>query len=166
MPGKRRHPKRKPFKAGRKTGVDPKLEAALKSMRHGFTLTDSAKRHHVSRSRLRAYAKTHAGARREGGGWTFDDERIRQLPIFSEGEVRIVRVRGYEPAMLGGRHWNEALQALKEPEEAKAFARRWEGISIRDTSGRRHPLATDLNEIYSAAHAHEEPYEQIYKLVG
>lgn len=55
---KRRKPK--------KHKPDKTLQAAIDAIRKGETMTGAAKRLHVSRERLSAYAKRQAGAKRKG----------------------------------------------------------------------------------------------------
>jgi hypothetical protein len=120
----------------RAPAADPKLERALLSMRRGKALGLAAKEGHVSRERLSAYVKDRAGAARTGRAWTFNDRRVRRLPIFEDGDRPIIRVFGYEYARIAGAHWNDALRLLEEatPEKVEAFQRKWRETRVRDTS--------------------------------
>jgi len=136
-------------------------------MRRGKSLGAAAKEGHVSRERLSSYVKSRAGAERSGRSWTFNDRRVRRLPIFEDGDRPIIRVFGYEYARIAGAHWNDALRLLEDatPEKVEAFQRKWRETRVRDTSGAWHTLTTDLNEIARAAHAYDEPFHQIYKII-
>lgn len=150
----------------RPIGFDAGLEAALKAMRAGEPLKAAAARQRVSRERLSRYAKSQAGAAREGRVWTFNDRRRRTVLFIENGRAVRLRVEGYEAARLAGIHWDEAHKALRDHRRAAPFIRRWENSSIRDTNGRRHVFTTNLNEIYEAVHANDSAFEAVYQLVS
>lgn len=141
------------------------LERALRRLRSGQTLGETAKQLRISRERLSRYAKAHAGASWSGGAWTFNDLGRRRVPFIEGGEVGTLWVRGYEAARLAGAYWDQAHLVLGMPDAAPAFVRRWENVAIRDAAGRLHTFTTDLNEIYRATHVNDAPFEQIYKLI-
>jgi hypothetical protein len=150
----------------RPIGFDAGLEAALKAMRGGETLRTAAGRQRVSRERLSRYAKSQAGASRVGKTWTFNDRRRRTVLFIEGGRVIRLKVDGYEPARLAGIYWDQAHRVLANHSRAADFIRRWENVSIRDASGRRHIFTTDLNAIYQAVHSNDAAFEQIYNLVS
>jgi hypothetical protein len=147
------------------TKFDSALEAALKAMRGGATLSGAAAGNGISRERLSSYAKTQAGAARSGRAWTFNDRRRRQVQIIRGGEVIEIWVKGYEPARTAGQYMDEAARLIGDPRRLTAFQDRWAYRAIRDADGRLVTFPTDPNEIYRAIHANDRPFEQIYKLV-
>jgi hypothetical protein len=146
---------------------DDRLESALKRLRAGKALDQTATEFRISRERLSRYIKIHAGAERSHGRWIFNDQRRRTVEFFAVGHTQpvITDVIGYEPARLAGQHWDEAHEVLADHDLLPAFARKWEGVTIRDANGVRFALSTDPNEIYRAAHATERPFDEIYRLV-
>ncbi len=144
---------------------DPTLEAALKTMRSGVTLTEAAVRARVSRERLSGYAKVQAGAARSGKSWTFNDRRRRRVQIIHNGEVVQILDEGYEPARAAGQYMDDAARMIADPRRIADFQDRWGYRAIRTANGRLVTFTTDINEIYQALHARDRPFEQIYKLV-
>lgn len=128
------------------------VAAGLKSLRQGKSLSEAARQLGVSRERLGSYVKRVAGAQWFDGKWAINDDRRRLVPFIENGLVRLLMVRGYEPARLAGEHWDDAHRVLTEPGDAETFARKWQGLFVRDTAGERHFFTTDLNEIYRAAY--------------
>jgi hypothetical protein len=144
--------------------LDPKLEAALKTMRAGRTLKSVAAANAVSRERLSTYIKVQAGAARSGREWTFNDRRRRQVQVIHNGEIIEIEVEGYEPARLAGMHRHLAQRVIANPRQLPAFKRRWENVSVKATNGQRYTFTTDLNEIHRALHTSDRPFHQIYRL--
>jgi hypothetical protein len=142
------------------------LEDAIKAMRGGASLSAVAKRYHVGRERLSAYAKKQAGASRRGMGWTFNDTRERRVPVVVAGKPHpvTIRVSGRAPAELAGQHYAEASAAVETPELFPPFIAKWEGKTIADTHGREYVLASDPNEIFRAISAEEIDWSRIYHL--
>lgn len=145
---------------------DRTLEDAIKAMRGGETLSAAAKRFHVGRERLVAYAKHHAGASREGRKWTFKDTRTRRIPIIAANESHpvTIRVNDYHAAELAGQHYSEATEATEDPELFPTFIAKWEGTSITDVRGREFVLSTDPNQIFRIIGGEEIDWSRIYHL--
>lgn len=145
---------------------DRQLEEAIKAVRAGESLSAAARQARVGRERLAAYAKRFAGGAWQGSTWTFDDKRIRQIPIIAAGEPNslIIRVPGFEPAHLAGQHFEEASQALEDQAKFPAFIERWRDVSITDTTGRSYALSIDPNQLYRAVAADEIDWTRIYHL--
>lgn len=141
------------------------LELALRMLRRGHTMTSTARLMRISRERLSAYAKLNAGASRQGRHWTFNDLRRRRVLVLSTDGAQTIVVLGFEPARLAGLHWTEADDALGDHSLVPEFQRRWDGISIRDTSGRRYFLTTDPNQIYRELYATDVRFEEVYRFV-
>ena len=148
------------------SAIDPVLERVLKAVRSGKSLTEAAREHRVGRERASAYIKRVAGASRQGRTWTFNDQRRRRVSIYSEGERRDLWVGSYEQAVLAGRYWDDAHRAISDDGLKPEFERKYDGLYVRDTRGRWHPLETDLNAVHRLAYAYPEPFEQIYQLVA
>lgn len=146
--------------------IEPTLEDAIKAMRGGETLTATAKRFHVGRERLAAYAKRYAGASREGRRWAFKDTRTRRIPILAADEPHpvTIRVKDYHAAELAGRHYAEATEAAENPELFPTFIARWEGKTITDVRGREFVLSTDPNQIFRVIGGEEIDWSRIYHL--
>ena len=145
---------------------DRTLEDAIKAMRRGETLSAAAKRGHVGRERLAAYAKQHAGASRKGRKWTFKDTRTRRIPIIAAKEPHpvTIRVNDYHAAELAGQHYLEASEAVENPELFPPFIAKWEGRTITDVRGREYVLSTDPNQIFRAIGGEEIDWSRIYHL--
>ncbi|WP_337188668.1 hypothetical protein [Phenylobacterium sp.] len=143
---------------------DARLEAAIREIRRGKPLGEAARDLKVGRERLSTYAKAHAGAQRVGGAWTFSDKRSREVAVITpDGVVAIVT--NFEGAHVACQHWHEAHQAMANHAWRETFERRWRERYVRDLSGKWRLLASDLNDVYAAIHAHDEPFEMIYRII-
>lgn len=148
----------------RRPAIDARLETAIREMRRGKSLTQTARDLKVGSKRLSAYAKIQAGAQWVGRTWTFSDKRARETPVITpEGVVTIVA--DFEGAHVAGQHWHEAHEAMGDQALKERFERRWSDRFVRDRRGKRYPLASDLNDVYAARHANDEPFEAIYRLI-
>ncbi len=145
---------------------DRTLEDAIRAMRAGETLSATAKRFHVGRERLAAYAKRHAGASLQGRRWTFSDTRERRVPVIVAAERYpiTIRVEGHRPAELAGQHYAEASAAIESPELFPHFIAKWQDQTIADTRGREYAFATDPNQIFRAIGGEEIDWSRIYHL--
>lgn len=145
---------------------DPVLEEAVAAMRAGESLGAVARRMRIGRERLSAYAKRQAGATRSGKLWTFNDTRVRRVPVIAGDSLTfdVIKVPGFDPAHLAGEHYEQAQKALEEPTLFPAFIERWRGVRITDVKGRTYAFATDPNQLARAIHAEEIDWARIYKL--
>lgn len=145
---------------------DRVLEDAIDAMRKGESLSAAARKMRVGRERLSAYAKQYAGASRQGPAWTFDDKRVRRVPIIAAGEGNfiITKVPGFEPAHLAGQHYQEAEAAITDQSLFPAFIERWRGVTIADLDGNLHTFSVDPNQLYRAIGDDEIDWTRIYHL--
>jgi hypothetical protein len=165
----RGHPRKGETYVSRRAGasrLDRTLEEGIRRLRRGDSVTAAARDLGVSRERLSTYAKQVAGAERQGGRWTLNDQRVRRVPIIAKGEPppTIIHVHGFEAAHLVGQHFHEASRALLDPDLVPHFQRRWEGVRVKDTSGRWHTFSTDLNDIFVAFYRADKSFEEIYRI--
>lgn len=166
----RGHPKPKevaarPIKSSGKPGLvyDPQLEAGLKALRYGKSLTESARSVHVAPERLRRYGLRARQIKRRGRKWIAGpDRRRRQMLLFSDGEVLKVMVRPAAAREIG-RYLAAVGQFLgsNDPE----FLAPFRGRSITDTSGRGHPFETDPDTLYELDATGSETFETVYRVV-
>ncbi len=145
-------------------GYDRELEAALKSIRDGRSLSAASRSHHVAPERLRAYLRGTAVGEKVGRRWTIGvDNRPRVVPIFSRGTRHDVTVPDYDSARVVGLYL-AAVTRFLETNDAAALAP-FAGQGVRDTHGRYHSFEVRPNALYRLTLAGPEPYEQIYRIV-
>jgi hypothetical protein len=143
---------------------DAKLEAALKALRYSGNQGLAARSAGVSTERFRRFLAEGGLARRNGRAWELIDNRLREVRIVSSGRSQQVRVAGFDPASVIGRH-TEAVRAFLETNDISKLAP-FEGVVIRDAKGKRHLLETRPNTLYRLAAAGSEGFEQIYRLIN
>jgi hypothetical protein len=150
---------------GTMPAYDPRLEAGLKLIRQGTTLTRAAPVIGVSAERLRRYVTQTGVVAKQRGRWTVgDDRRPRQMPIFSRGRAVTVTVPGYEQAHYAGRYLAavRAFLASNDPAYLDPFV----GEAVTDVRGKRHVFETRPNVLYRLAAGRGESFEQIYRIVA
>ncbi|SEE46428.1 hypothetical protein SAMN05444161_5847 [Rhizobiales bacterium GAS191] len=145
------------------TKSDAKLEKALRTLRETNSQVFAAKNVGVSPERFRRFLREQSLAQREGRRWKFTDLRPREVLVTSKGRERWIKVAGFERASLVGSH-NEAIKRFLETNDI-SHLEPFVGVSVRDTSGRNHPLETRPNILYRLAAAGGEAFEQVYRLI-
>jgi hypothetical protein len=80
-----------------------KEELAIKVMARGLTLRDAARDFGLSEQHLRRYVKENANAvwDRRQRLWIIDDQRARQFPVYSEGELKTLTLKPYAASEAG-----------------------------------------------------------------
>lgn len=140
-----------------------RLEAALKTMRQSGSQAAAAKAHNVAPERLRRYVRENALAERKGRGWQFTDDRLREMQVISEGEIRRIKLAGFEQASINGSHL-AAVKAFLSSNDIDLL-RPFAGLAVIDAKGRPHPLETNPNILHRLANAGSEVFHEIYRLI-
>jgi hypothetical protein len=136
-------------------------ELALKMMRRGNSLRDTAGHYRMSQERLRAYLKETTAATRERGRWKIIDQRSRQFPIYSNGRV-VTPLLAPDQASEAGRYMQAVKQFLYSGDNR--FLTPFAGEGVRDTSGRFHPFELDENTLYELDHRGEAVIPELYRI--
>lgn len=140
-----------------------RLEAALKTMRETGSQAAAAKAHKLAPERLRQFIRENALAERRGRAWHFTDLRPREMQVFSKGELRQVKLAGFDQASLNGRHL-AAVRKLLDTNDPQ-FLLSFEGQAVVDHRGKMHLLETDPNALYRLTLSDDEPFHEIYRLI-
>lgn len=151
-----------PIKAP-KSKTDDQLEAALKVFRQTKDRTAAAKFVGVSPERFRRFL--HEIVQVEGRGRTskITDRRVREMTVISDGTVSTIRLRDFEEASLNGEH-RAAVKAFLSTNDIDVLAP-FVGRSVFDDRGAGHPLETNPNTLHRLAHAGDQQFHEIYRLV-
>lgn len=163
----RGHPsKGQRYVSGRKPKprYDRKLEAGLKAMRSGESLTAAARSAHVAPERLRGYVGQTGAVKKERGRWTVTrDNRRRVVQIYSNGQAFEITVAGYEQAALVGSYMTAVKEFLATNDAANLDA--FKGETVTDVNGKIYLLETRPNILYRLHNSGIEPFEEVYKIV-
>ncbi len=146
------------------TKGDPGLEAAIREMNHGTSMTAADRSRHISAERLRRFLVVQDLADRERHRWVATDTRPRQVPVMTGGRERTLIVDGYDQARLVGEH-RQAVGAFVRTNDI-ALIKPFEGKSVRAASGRKYPLETDPNELHRIASMDTPPFHEIYAITS
>ena len=143
---------------------DPGLEAAIREMNRGTSMTAASRSRHVSAERLRRFLSLQGLAEREGRRWVMTDSRPRQVPVMTGGRVRILAVDGFDQARLVGEHHQAVGEFVRtnDIELLKPF----EGKFVRAINGRKYPLETDPNALHRIAATDTPPFHEIYAITS
>ena len=140
-----------------------RLEAALKLYRHSGNQTAAAKALHIAPERLRRFLRENVEVEGRGRTLRITDKRVREMPVVSRGKVSVLRLRGFDQASLNGNHLNAVKQFL-ETNDIDVLAS-FTGQSVIDARGVSHPLETRPNTLRRLAHAGDELFHEIYRLI-
>ncbi|HEY1604497.1 MAG TPA: hypothetical protein VGF77_02755 [Allosphingosinicella sp.] len=144
--------------------TDARLEEALKALRRTGKQGAAAKEAGVSPERLRRFLRENALAERRGRTWRITDRRLRQMRVLSEGQSKMLTIKGFDQASLIGSHLAAVHRFLETNDiaELEPFV----GRSIKDAAGQPHDLEIDPNSLYRLAAAGSEGFEQVYRLIN
>jgi hypothetical protein len=132
-------------------------------VQQGKPLTAAAKEIHVSPERLRRYLREQGIGERRGRRWVaLDDKRPRRMLLYSNGEARTVTV-GRPAASDIGTFMSAVVQFLET--NNPIHVRPFEDRDVTDVRGIAHPFETEPNTLYRLAHAGDETFEQVYRIV-
>jgi hypothetical protein len=140
-----------------------KEEHAIRAMKGGLSLREVARAFGLSEQHLRRYAKENAGAVRVGRQWVFEDQRVRQFPIYSEGELKTVLLKPYEASVSGS--FMHAVRRFLWSGDRQILAP-YEGQGVTDVNGRFHRLETDPNRLYELDSAGELNFPEFYRIIN
>lgn len=144
-------------------GFTRQLEAGLREIRLGKTLTESARAAHVSPERLRHYLARSGIAGKQGRRWIIGaDTRRRSMLLYSDGDAVTVTVAPEETERIG-RYTSAVGQFLSSNDPA--FLAPFAGQSVIDAAGASHPFETDPNALYRLAETGGDSFEDIYRIV-
>lgn len=143
---------------------DRQLEAGLRSLRSGQSLTQSARSVHVSPERLRRYALRSGTLRHQGSKWIpRADKRRRQMLAYSKGEAIVVTVKPTAARLIG--EYMSAVGHFLETNNPEPLAP-FHGKAFTDAAGKRHPFETDPNTLYELADTGSQTFEDVYRIVA
>lgn len=141
-----------------------RLEAGLRALKSGKSLTESARSVHVAPERLRRYIGQAGFVERRGRKWIIGpDRRRRVMFLYSGGEVHTVTVDLATASEIG-----EYLAAVKHFLETNQplYLSPFRGKSITDVTGKRYQLETDPNTLYRLDTTAGDAFEDIYRIVA
>lgn len=154
----------KPLRPKKKVSRDipAKVQAAIKSIQRGDSLSAAARESRIAPERLRRFLYDHDLAKRTGRSWKFTDNLHREMNITTNGEDKLVRFSDVEQASLNGRH-QAAIKAFVNSNDVE-FLAPFLGQSVIDASSTAYALETDPNTLFRLRLTDERPFHEIYRL--
>ena len=140
-----------------------RLEAAFRAMRQSGSQSAAAKAFNISSERLRRFVRENSLAQRSGRNWTFTDDRPREMQVISGGDIRMMKLGGFDQASLNGRHL-AAVKSFLSTNDIELL-REFDGQAVVDAKGKSHPLETDPNVLHRLAAQGDQVFHEIYRLV-
>lgn len=150
-------------RAGQVAAADDRLEQALRALRQTGNRAAAAKSVGVAPERLRRFLLENVQIEGRGRTLKIIDDRIREMPVISGGKVSTLRLRGFDQASLNGNYLNAVRKFLETNDIAvlTPFA----GQSVTDVRSVSHPLETRPNTLRRLAHAGDDLFHEIYRLI-
>jgi len=149
--------------AGNTVIADRRLETALKVLRQTGNRAAAAKSVGVAPERLRRFLKENVQIEGRGRGLKITDARLREMPVVSGGKVSVMRLRGFDQASLNGDYLNSVKKFL-DTNDISVLAP-FAGRSVIDARGAAHLLETRPNMLRRLAHAGDDLFHEIYRLI-
>ena len=150
--------------SGRKVAPDPNIEAAIRELNQGRSMTAAAREQHISAERLRRFLVQEDLADKEGRRWIPRDQRPRRVPVMTRGQFRVLTVDGYQQARIVGEHHNAVGQFVRSNDVS--VIEPFVGLVVRGANGKTHPLETDPNALHRIAAMDTPPFHEIYEIVS
>jgi hypothetical protein len=142
---------------------DAKIEAAIRDMRSGASMTNAAKAQSISAKRLRKFLKAYRLARYQGNQWRFSDKRLRRVPIIANAQTKAITVKGFDDASRVGKFHNAVGQFIRNPDPI--ILKPFEGKGVTDANGQFHLFETDPNALIRYALKDEPEFHEIYQII-
>lgn len=143
---------------------DKRLEEGLKAVRDGKTLTEAARSIHAAPETLRTYLVRTGVAEKPANRWRIgEDNRRREMPLFSGGKEHHIIVADYDVAFQIGRYMAAVSQFLASNDAT--ILEPFIGQSVVDEKGRRYSFETRPNVLYRLSQSRNESFEQVYRIV-
>lgn len=143
---------------------DERLEAALRHMQSGMSMTKAASAEQVSSKRLSQFIHAHGIAKWQNRKWIMKDSRPRRVPHIKGSTATTVTVPDFANASRAGQYHNAVGRFVNTGD--LSFIQPFEGDGIIDTKGRSHPFETDPNNLFRYAAKDEPPFHEIYQIVS
>jgi len=140
------------------------MESAVRDMNRGSSLTAAARTHETPPKALKAYLRQHRISKLKGARVTTRDNRLRRVPVMTNGKFRILTVRGYEEARLAGEHHYAAGEFVRT--NNIELIEPFDGETVQAVNGRKYPLETDPNALHRIAAMDTPPFHEIYEITS
>lgn len=150
-------------KAAAKPIEEQRLQFALQAIRKEGNLSRAARAAKISPERLRKFAVEKGAIEKSKGRWRIRHNLPRRMHLFSNGRLIEVTLGDFDSASLVGRYLN-AVKMFLDTNRAAVLSP-FTGHSVRDVTGKDHPLETRPNVLYRLAASGDHSFEQIYRLV-
>ncbi len=84
------------------------------------------------------------------------------MRVLSKGQEKTLLLAGFDEASRAGQHLSAARSFIRtnDIDRLKPF----EGLSVKDTAGRSHPLENDPNALHRIFAAGDEFFHDVYRL--
>jgi hypothetical protein len=149
-------------KRKRSTLGDERLQRALRTLRQEQSLKAAAKAARVSPERLKHAASSTGAIHKEGRRWVVNPHLARRMPLYSRGRQIRVIVNGQSASRVG--EFMAAVGKFVVTNDRSLLAP-FEGQSVTDIAGRRHPFETNPNVLHRLTSAGGETFEQVYRII-
>jgi hypothetical protein len=133
-------------------------------MNRGRSLTATARALRLSPKDLQRLLRQRGVLRRKGKRSVTKDNRLRRVPVMTDGRIRKLIVRGYDQARVAGAHSHAAKEFVRtnDIELLKPFMDR----TVRAVNGRQYVLETDPNALHRLAAMDSPPFHEIYEITS
>jgi hypothetical protein len=153
-------------KPPRPVPINPKSkeEVALRWLRDtNLSLREAARLTGQSEQHLRRYIKENAGAARVGSHWEFNDQRPRQLPLYTDAQLKHPWLVPTEASRA-----SQFMHAVRQflPKGDFSIIAPYEGQGVTDIHGYFHRFETDPNRLYELDARGELNFPEFYKIIN
>jgi hypothetical protein len=116
----------------------------------------------ISVKRFSRFLRSNKLAKFKDGRWRITDRRLREITIISDGQARLIQVRGFNPASLAMRH-RAAVRQFLDSNDVTLLSP-FKGQTVTDVAKQKHTLETRPNQLYRFANAGSDADMKIYRL--
>jgi hypothetical protein len=133
-------------------------------MNRGRSLTATARSLRLLPKDLQKLLTQQGLVHRRGKRWVIKDNRLRRIPVMTDGVIRNLTVRGFDQARLAAEHSQTVKKFVRTNDVTllKTFA----GRTVRAANGRRYALETDPNALHRIAAMDSPPFHEIYEITS
>lgn len=149
------------FQTRRNSQSDRRLDIAVRELRKKRSLEKAAKEAKVSVERLRRHLAQSGVAEQRGKRWVVREDVPRWMPMFTEGSLEHIKVKGRKASSPIGRYMNAVKDFVNSGDTSHLAP--FKGRSVSDTRGKAHPFETDPNTLYELSNDERDPFE-LYRI--
>lgn len=142
---------------------DDRLKTAFRLLSNGQTQKRSAEITGISVKRFSRFLRNNKLAKFKNGRWRITDRRIREVTVITNGERKLIKLRGFVSSSLAMQHF-AAVNTFTYSNDIAVLAP-FKGQTVTDINKQKYILETRPNVLLRLVNAGSDADMKIYRLI-